>query len=112
MDESKLKENIKTIMGSAELVYANNDYTSATILYFKVLFGVLDFILLKAVGKAPKDHSERFKMLQSYNPNLYEIIDKYFKVYRDTYSTRIDKETCNQVRKNVQRIIQEYKIQV
>ena len=111
MTEKKLKENIKMILKSADLVYSNNDYTSATILYFKALFGILDLVLLKTQGKAPKDHSERFKMLQVYNPDLYEIIDKYFKVYRDTYSISIDKETCEVIKKNVRRIIEKYKIQ-
>lgn len=110
--ELELADNIKTIYGSAETVYRNKDYTSATILYFKALFSMIDLILLKAKGKSPKDHTERFRMLEEFNINLYEFLDKYFKIYRDTYSISINKETCDKLRENVKRVIKEYKIQV
>ena len=44
MDE--LIINIKQILKSADLVYENKDYTSATMLYFKAFFIVLDYIVL------------------------------------------------------------------
>ena len=110
MDESKLLKNIQLIHNSADLVFNNQDYTSATILYFKTLLCVLDYILLKRLGKAPKDHTERLRMLEESQPNLFELLDKYFKVYRDTYSISIDKQICEEIRKNVKRIIEEYKI--
>lgn len=112
MTQNKLLKNIKTILDSAELVYSNKDFTSATILYFKAVFTILDLILLRSEGKAPKDHTERFRMLQDKYPKLYEFLDKYFGVYRNTYSISIDKETCDKVRENVKRIIKEHKIQV
>ncbi|MBW2981325.1 hypothetical protein KY343_00465 [Candidatus Woesearchaeota archaeon] len=106
----ELTENIKKILSSAELVYSNKDFTSATILYFKAVFSVIDLILLKSEGKAPKDHTERFRVLEKSYPDLYEFLDKYFKIYRDTYSTTIDKETCDKVKENVKRIIERYKV--
>ena len=108
--EKDLIKNIKTLLESARLVYKAKDYTSATILYFKAAFVVLDLILLKARGKTPKDHTERFRMLQSSFPDLYLFLDKYFKIYRDTYSLSIDKETCDKVRENANKIIKKYKI--
>jgi len=105
-------QNIKKIHASAEMVYKTKDYTSATILYFKTCFSVMDIILLKSDGKTPKDHTERFRMLEKSYPELYKFLDKYFKIYRDTYSLSIDKETCKKLRKNVNRIIKEYKITV
>jgi len=111
MLENELKKNVKIVLQSAELVYNNKDYTSATILYFKALFVVLDLILLKSQGKTPKDHSERFRMLQFSYPKLYEMLDKYFKIYRDTYSLSIDRQTCEEVRTHVIRIIKQYKTQ-
>jgi hypothetical protein len=105
-----LEENIKRIRNSAEIVYKTNDYTSATILYFKTLFAILDLIILKSKGKTPKDHTERFRILKSSFPELYTIIDKYFKIYRDTYVTTIEKEDCDKIRKNVKELIEKYKI--
>ena len=112
MIEDELTKNVKLILKSADLVYLNKDYTSATILYFKTLFLALDLIILKSSGKTPKDHTERFRILQKDYPNLYESLDKYFKIYRDTYSISIDKETCGVIKDYVKRTIKEYKIEV
>jgi hypothetical protein len=51
-------------------------------------------------------------MLEDSYPDLYEFLDKYFKIYRDTYSISIDKETCDKIKENVKRIIERYKIQI
>ncbi len=102
--------NIKRLHKSAELVYNSEDYTSATVLYFKCLFVVLDYVILKKIGKIPKDHGERFRELEQYFPELYEVLDKYFPIYRDTYSLIIEKNKCDEIRENVKRIIKKQKI--
>jgi len=112
MIENELTKNIKLILKSADLVYSNKDYTSATILYFKTLFLVLDLIILKSSGKTPKDHTERFRFLQKDHHNLYESLDKYFKIYRDTYSISIDRGTCEVIKDYAKRTIKEYKIEI
>ncbi|MEK6932277.1 MAG: hypothetical protein AABW56_00600 [Nanoarchaeota archaeon] len=112
MIEDELIKNIKIIIKSADLVYLNKDYTSATILYFKALFLVLDLIILKSSGKTPKDHTERFRILQRDYHDLYESLDKYFKIYRDTYSLSIDKETCGVIKNYAKRTIKEHKIEI
>ena len=112
MIDEELIKNIKLILKSADLVYSNKDYTSATILYFKTLFLALDLIILKSSGKTPKDHAERFRMLQKNYYDLYESLDKYFKIYRDTYSISIDKETCGVIKNYAKRTIKEHKIEI
>ena len=107
-----LISNIKSFKNSAELVYNARDYTSATILYFKCLFAVLDLIILQKKGKTPKDHTERFKILKEDFSELYFFLDKHYSVYRQTYSLTIDKAACTEVKKNVERIIAECKIDV
>ena len=107
-----LISNIKSFKNSAELVYSTKDYTSAAILYFKCLFVVLDLIILQKNGKTPKDHTERFKILKEDFSELYSFLDKYYSVYRQTYSLTIDKTACNEVKENVERIIKEFKIDV
>ena len=107
-----LISNIKSFKNSAELVYSAKDYTSATILYFKCLFAVLDLIILQKKGKTPKDHTERFKILKEDFPDLYSFLDKHYTIYRQTYSLTIGKANCDEVKQNVERIIEEYKIDV
>ncbi|MBI2668277.1 hypothetical protein HYX14_00375 [Candidatus Woesearchaeota archaeon] len=105
--EEELIKNIKIFLRSAELVYQTNDYTSAVILYFKTLFVALDLFLLKKIQIVPKDHSERFRLLEKSFPKEYSMLDKYFSIYRSTYSTTIEKETCEEIRKYVIYFIKE-----
>ncbi len=109
--EQELRNNITTFLRSAELVYTTKDYTSATILYFKCWFAALDLIIFRSKRKTPKDHTERFSILKSEFPTLYLPLDKYFQVYRDTYSLHIQKDKCDEVRDYVFTIIKEQKIQ-
>lgn len=111
-EEQNLIKNIKIILNSANLVYSTRDYTSATILYFKAAFTVLDLVILKQQGYTPKDHTERFGILEKHFPNLYSFLDKYFEIYRQTYSLTIKKEICEEIKENVARIVKEHQIQV
>ena len=106
----ELLENARSFWKSAELVFSAKDYTSATILYFKCLFALFDIIIFKAQRRTPKDHTERFRILQSRFPELYTVLDKIFQIYRDTYSLNIEKQKCEEVRKHVIRIADEQEI--
>ena len=109
---SELLKNAKKFLDSADIVYKSLDYTSATILYFKALFVIIDYIILSAQGKSPKDHAERFRILEKDFPGLYSLLDKYYPVYRDTYSLSIKKEVCNEVKRVIETVIKEHKIQL
>ena len=87
---------------SADNVFKEKDYTSATILYFKTWFAVQDFFLLKEIGQSPKDHSERFRLLEKNYQEEYKELDKEFSTYRDTYSKIVDKETCERIKNIVE----------
>lgn len=68
---------------------------------FKSLFAVDDYALLYKTGNKPKDHTERFTMLKSNLPELYEITDKLFTTYRRTYTQELRKEEVALVKKRV-----------
>lgn len=103
-------DNARRFLKSSNILYLDKDYTSATILLFKALFGFIDHILLINEGKVPKDHTERFRMIDKKYPDIYLILDKYFKIYQDTYSLQINKETYDVINKNVEKIIEKYQI--
>lgn len=103
-------KQILVFKGSADSLYISGDYTSATILYFKTLFAIQDYLLLEKMGESPKDHSERFRMLERSFPALFRELDIEFTTYRDTYSKIIDLETCERIKKEVENDIIKYKI--
>ena len=95
---------------SADTLYSSKDYTSATILYFKTLFAIQDFLLLDKSGESPKDHNIRFRMLERYFPTLFRELDLEFSTYRDTYSKILDKPTCDRIKAIIEYDIKKYGI--
>ncbi len=106
--DQELRKNIEQFLASAELVYLHKDYTSAAILYFKTLFVTLDLAILRKRKITPKDHTQRFQILKIDFPEEYNLLDRYFEVYRSTYSTTIDKETCEEIRIYVTKTVKKY----
>lgn len=105
------KQQILVFKASADTLYSAKDYTSATILYFKTLFAIQDFMLLEKTGESPKDHSVRFRKLERHFPELFNELDMEFSTYRDTYSKIIDKDTCRRIRRLVENDIKNYKVE-
>ncbi|MAG77986.1 hypothetical protein CL616_01335 [archaeon] len=108
----ELEENIISFWRGAEEVYKIKEFTVATTLYFKCLFITLDLIIFNKQKQTPKDHTERFRILQEEFPNYYLILDKLFEIYRNTYSAKITQENCEKVRDNVIKITKEQRIQL
>lgn len=104
------EEQILIFKRSADSLYVAEDYTSATILYFKTWFAIQDFALLRKMGQSPKDHSERFMLLKKEFPGSYRALDMEFSTYRDTYSKIIDKMTCGRIKKVVEDELNNHRI--
>lgn len=105
------KKQVLMFKHSADQVFNLGDFTSATILYFKTLFAIHDFILLQKIGYASKDHTERFRLLEKEFPKSYKILDSEFNTYRSTYSRVISEETCVRIRELVENEIKKYEIE-
>lgn len=110
--DSSLLINLEKIMKSADAVMKLQDYTSASILYFKGLFTVMDYIMLIREGRIPHDHGERFRIAEKKYPDLYKILDTLFPTYRTTYTTQMSKETATEVRQTVISLVQKYEVPV
>lgn len=108
--KDEILKNLRNYMQSSDKLYKDSDYTSSCVLYFKAFFAALDYLLLINGFGIPKDHSERFRLLQRKFPVLYKLLDKFFPIYQRTYSLSIDKEECIIVRDNVKDIIKKCKI--
>lgn len=69
--------------------------------YFKALIAVCDIILIKKTGIPPKDHTERFRMLEKIDNFLYELLDSLFSTYRKTYVSTLTQARVEHIRKKV-----------
>lgn len=87
-----LKEGIKQFIISGTLCEKNSILIPATDNYFKALIHSVDFFLLDIIGKIPDNHTERFRILERENKELYSLVDELFKLYRKSYRESITKE--------------------
>jgi len=106
----ELLANLKGFWKSAELVYNSGEYTSATMLYFKCWFVVLDLIIYTKKRVVPKDYSDRFRLLKEYFPSHYTSLDRQYLLYRQTYQLSVSKAKCDAVRNIVWVLLNEQKI--
>ncbi|HLD49101.1 MAG TPA: hypothetical protein VJB11_01955 [archaeon] len=79
--------------------------------YFKALFAIDDAAITR-IGKAPKDHTERFEVLKASFPNLYRITDRLFSTYRRTYTKDLEKGEVALVKKQVEEAFKYAKIEL
>ena len=106
MDEREiiLRDNLAEYLELAEQAYQNRKYNSAVTLFFKAISAGADlFILLKA-GMIPSSHTHRFRIAQQKYPELYNILDKDFPFYQDSYTNRMGKEEAEVLREDAQRV--------
>lgn len=77
---------------------------NAAILFSKALFAVCDIIIQTKLNKLPKNHSERFRILEEYFAEIYNIVDVIFDKYTDSYSKPVLKETCESIKNGIKKI--------
>ena len=106
MDEKEriLKENVQEYMDFAEYAFKAQKYNSATTLFFKGICAAVDLFILKKEGAAPSSHTSRFRIAQEKYPELYDILDKDFPFYQDSYTHKMDRETAEVLKEDAQRI--------
>ncbi len=93
-----LADSVAEEIIGAESEYKANRYKNALILFSKALFSLCDYIIACRRLKLPKDHSERFRILERHIPEIYSVVDRVFKTYTDTYLKPSDKESCEGIK--------------
>jgi uncharacterized protein (UPF0332 family) len=79
-------------------------YKNAVILLSKSIFALCDVIIYLKLNKLPKNHSERFRILEEYFEDIYSIVDNIFSHYTDAYSKPVLKETCIKIKNAIHKI--------
>ncbi len=87
MDQQKELENtFLEEWEAALLVEREQKYKAATILLSKALFALADCLIFQKYHQLPKNHAERFRMLEAKEQKTYELIDRVWSKYTDTYT--------------------------
>ena len=105
MDQLKeLEETFLEEYLSAELLENDAKYKAATILFSKAVFALADYIILKKYRILPKNHAERFRILERREPELYLLLDKLWSEYTRTYNKPAARESISLLKEVIKKI--------
>jgi hypothetical protein len=99
-----LRDNIKEYFDSAERDFSEKKFNVATTSYFKAICAGADLIIYLKTHEVPSSHTNRFKILKEKFPDIYDIVDRDFPFYQDSYTKKLDKESAEVLKKDAGRI--------
>jgi hypothetical protein len=89
-----------------------NRHNSAVVLFFKSLVALIDLYILQNKGITPSSHTERFRICGNNFPDIYDILDKNFPFYQDSYVHIMTKELAEVVKEDAQIIAKKTKVKL
>lgn len=101
---SILTENAKEYYENALSSEKKGNYNTAVTLFFKSLAALCDLYIFIKEGNVPSSHAERFRILETNYSDIYEMIDKDFSFYQDSYTAKMNKEACEVLRNDVEKL--------
>ncbi|MBT3408932.1 hypothetical protein HN415_09735 [Candidatus Woesearchaeota archaeon] len=104
----QIKELEKTFLEeykAANLLIENEMFKSSIIMLSKSLFALADYLIFIKYKKLPKNHSERFRILQIKENNIYHKLDQVWSKYTDSYSKPTNNESVNMFKKTIKDIV-------
>ena len=102
--EEILLLNISEYMDFAGQAYRKGNFNTAVTLYFKAMAAMIDLHLLRKEGAIPSSHSNRFRILKEKYARLYDIADRDFPFYQDSYTNRMDKEAADLLKEDAEEV--------
>jgi len=89
---NELLENIEEFLESGEDNLNKERFNAAISDFFKAIVVSCDCLIYRDMKILPKNHSERFSLLNKYFKEIYEEVSILFGVYKNSYNFKIKKE--------------------
>ncbi|MEK6928580.1 MAG: hypothetical protein AABW65_01320 [Nanoarchaeota archaeon] len=102
MKNDILEQTAREYFSSGLDEYAKERYNSAVVLFFKAIVAYIDLLLLQKTNHTPSSHNDRFRMAQKELPDIYDILDKDFPFYQDSYIQKLSKELAEVMKNDAQ----------
>ena len=115
MDKEKLQileKTAKEYFDSGKEEFNKKRYNSSVVLFFKSLVSLVDLYILQNTGNTPSSHGQRFRITMNEFPKIYDLLDKDFPFYQDSYVQIMTKELAEVIRDDVQIMAEKVKIKL
>ena len=102
--ERILTENYIEYCELAESSLKQKKFNSSVTLFFKAISAAADIFILKKVGFVPSSHTHRFRIAQEKFSELYDLLDKDFPFYQQSYTYKMTEEAAQILKEDAKRI--------
>ena len=109
--EAILEKTGREYISAGEDELKKGRYNSAVVLFFKALTSFSDLYLLKNIGKSPSSHVDRFRLTKERFPEIYEILDKDFPFYQESYNAILSKELAEKMKHDAEIVARKAEIE-
>ena len=99
-----LRENLHEYLQLAEQAFQDKKYNAAATLFFKAICAGVDLFILKKEGFVPSSHTHRFRIVQEKYEEIYQMLDKDFPFYQESYTKKMDEEAVEVLKEDAQKI--------
>jgi hypothetical protein len=99
-----LKLNFKEFYEGGLDALFKKRYNLAVAAFFKSIAVLSDLKIYSILGTLPKNHNERFMILNTKFKPIYKIVSDMFKKYKESYNLRMEKSDAMEVQENVEKI--------
>ncbi len=103
--EKELEETFLEEFQGAMDEFNKQRYKNSVILLSKAMFALCDIKILTDVKRLPKNHGERFRILEDSFPEIYSIVDNIWSHYVDAYSKPSLQKSCEDIKNAIKEII-------
>ncbi len=108
--EKLLEINALEYYRNGLLAEKRGEYNTSVTLFFKAVASLCDLQILRDKGSFPTNHSERFRILEKEYPDIYLKIDNDFRLYQNSYRLRLDKNTSEVLKHDVEALFEKLRI--
>src|SRR3989344_4531164 len=112
MKSEILEKTAKEYFQAAEDELQKGRNNSAVVLFFKSLVAFIDLYILHQTGNTPSSHTNRFSITREKFPEIYELLDKDFPFYQDSYVQILSKELAQVIKEDAKTVAYKTKIKL
>ncbi|HRZ85893.1 MAG TPA: hypothetical protein P5277_03870 [Candidatus Paceibacterota bacterium] len=109
MKSEILVKNAREYYSDGMASFKKGNYNSAVVLFFKSVVSLIDLFLLQQIGYTPSSHITRFSITKKNFPKVYDILDRDFPFYQDSYVKSMTKELVEVIKEDAEIMAKETK---
>lgn len=88
----ELLENAQEFLDSGRENLSKNRLNVSASDYFKAIVIFCDYLVYGEIKRLPKNHNDRFNLLEIYFKEIYKKVSHLFEIYIKSYNLKVKKE--------------------